>query len=84
MHWYRLFEIEYGQLIGLMKKRERRSFILDFETAIDRKQDFSATLEILCEEFRQADEAKTSKKRSKRKSRRANKTTIEVCCIDLL
>ena len=51
--------------------------ILDFETIIDRKQDFSAALEILCEEFRQADEAKTTKKRSKRKPRRANKT-VEV------
>lgn len=56
--------------------------ILDFETAIDRKQDFSAALEILCEEFRQADEVKTAKKRSKRKARRTNKT-VEVSVFPL-
>lgn len=54
--------------------------LLDFETAIDRKQDFSAALEILCEEFRQVDEVKAAKKRAKRKARRANKTAEVSLC----
>jgi len=37
------------------------------------------TLEILCEEFRLADEIKVQKKRSKRKTRRQIKKN-EVCC----
>jgi hypothetical protein len=56
----------------------RKSMNLDFEKVIDRKQDFSTTLEILCEEFRVVDQVKVSKKRTKRKSRRHIKTN-EVC-----
>lgn len=57
---------------------------IDFEKAVDQKQDFSMTLQILCEEFREADEAKLQKKqqkRSKRKGRRQIKTNeiTEVC-----
>jgi hypothetical protein len=51
---------------------------LDFEKAIDRKQDFSMTLDILCEEFRVADEIKSHKKRTKRKARPQTKVN-EVC-----
>ena len=43
---------------------------------VDQKQDFSTTLELLCEEFRIADELKEQKKqqkRSKRKARRQSK-----------
>ena len=52
---------------------------------IDRKQDFSMTLETLCEEFRQVNDVKAQKKRSKRKTRRQmksnevqNKTTEKI------
>jgi hypothetical protein len=51
---------------------------LNFEKAIDRKQDFSMTLDILCEEFRVADEIKSHKKRTKRKARPQTKVN-EVC-----
>ncbi|CAF3369529.1 unnamed protein product [Rotaria socialis] len=50
---------------------------LNFEKAVDGKQDFSRTLQILCDEFREADELKVQKKqqkRSKRKARRQMKT----------
>ncbi|CAF0825705.1 unnamed protein product [Adineta steineri] len=46
---------------------------LNFETAIDRKQDFSMTLENLCEEFRVADEMKLQKKQQKRAKRKARR-----------
>jgi hypothetical protein len=51
---------------------------LDFEKAVDCKQDFSMTLKILCEELCVKDEIKIQKKRSKRKSRRQIKIH-EVC-----
>ncbi len=54
--------------------KKKGNINLDFEKAIDRKQDFSMTLEILCEEFRVVDK----KKRTKRKKRRQIKTN-EVC-----
>ena len=60
-------------------------FILDYETALDRKQDFSMTLDNLCEEFRVADEIKLQKKqqkRAKKKARRQIKTN-EVCYFSL-
>jgi hypothetical protein len=46
---------------------------LDFEKAIDRKQDFSMTIEILCEEFRLADEIKIQKKQQKRTKRKVRR-----------
>jgi hypothetical protein len=49
---------------------------------IDRKQDFSITLEILCEEFRQVNDVKVQKKRAKRKTRRQIKSN-EVCCFKI-
>ena len=48
---------------------------LDFEKAVDRKQDFSMTLELLCEEFRVADEIKEQKKQQKRSKRKARRQT---------
>ncbi len=45
---------------------------------MDRKQDFSMTLKILCEELCVKDEIKVQKKRSKRKGRRQIKIP-EVC-----
>ncbi|CAF3929382.1 unnamed protein product, partial [Rotaria sp. Silwood2] len=46
---------------------------LNFEKAIDRKQDFSMTLQILCEQFREVDEQKVQKKQQKRSKRKARR-----------
>ena len=59
--------------------------LVDFETAVGRKQDYSTTLENLCEEFRVADEVKLQKKeqkRAKKKARRQLKTAeVRVCVL---
>ncbi|CAF4827248.1 unnamed protein product [Rotaria sp. Silwood1] len=46
---------------------------LNFEKALDRKQDFSMTLQILCEQFREVDEIKIQKKQQKRSKRKARR-----------
>ncbi|UJR15999.1 hypothetical protein I4U23_002917 [Adineta vaga] len=50
---------------------------LNFETAADRKQDFSTKLENLCEEFRIADEIQLQKKQQKRAKKKKARRQVK-------